>query len=73
VILSALSGRGVAIVRNALVKQLIENGQLVHLHPDHRWPLRWSYYLVTPQQHVMRDEVKIFHDWLLQDVVSDRS
>ncbi|MDI6945592.1 LysR substrate-binding domain-containing protein, partial [Serratia sp. Se-RSmG] len=73
VILSALSGRGVAIVRNALVKQLIETGQLVHLHPDHRWPLRWSYYLVTPQQHVMRDEVKIFHDWLLQDVVSDRS
>ncbi|ASL85848.1 MULTISPECIES: LysR substrate-binding domain-containing protein [Serratia] len=73
VILSALSGRGVAIVRNALVKQLIETEQLVHLHPDHRWPLRWSYYLVTPQQHVMRDEVKIFHDWLLQDVVSDRS
>lgn len=73
VILSALSGRGVAIVRYALVKQLIETGQLVQLHPDRRWPLKWSYYLVTPQQKVMRDEVNIFHDWLLQDVVSDRS
>jgi len=73
VILSALSGRGVAIVRYALVKKLIETGQLAQLHPDHRWPLRWSYYLVTPQQKVMRDEVKVFHDWLLQDVVSDRS
>lgn len=73
VILSALSGRGVAIVRYALVKKLIETGQLVQLHPDHRWPLKWSYYLVTPQQNVMRDEVKVFHDWLLQDVVSDRS
>lgn len=73
VILSALSGRGVAIVRYALVKNLIETGQLVQLHPDHRWPLRWSYYLVTPQQKVMRDEVKFFHDWLLQDVVSDHS
>ena len=73
VILSALSGRGVAIVRYALVKKLIETGQLVQLHPDHRWPLKWSYYLVTPQQKVMRDEVKVFHDWLLQDVVSDRS
>ncbi|MDI7661832.1 LysR substrate-binding domain-containing protein [Cronobacter universalis] len=73
VILAALSGRGVAIVRYALVKQLIETGQLVQLHPDHRWPLKWSYYLVTPQQKVMRDEVKVFHDWLLQDVVSDRS
>lgn len=73
VILSALGGRGVAIVRYALVKKLIETGQLAQLHPDHRWPLRWSYYLVTPQQKVMRDEVKVFHDWLLQDVVSDRS
>nr|WP_279114807.1 LysR substrate-binding domain-containing protein [Enterobacter soli] len=72
-ILSALSGRGVAIARYALVKKLIETGQLVQLHPDHRWPLKWSYYLVTPQQKVMRDEVKVFHDWLLQDVVSDRS
>lgn len=73
VILSALSGRGVAIVRYALVKKLIETGQLVQLHPDHRWPLKWSYYVVTPQQKIMRDEVKVFHDWLLQDVVSDRS
>ena len=73
VILATLSGRGVAIVRYALVKQLIETGQLVQLHPNHRWPLKWSYYLVTPQQKVMRDEVKVFHDWLLQDVVSDRS
>ncbi|HHA2226865.1 TPA: LysR substrate-binding domain-containing protein [Enterobacter ludwigii] len=71
VILSALSGRGVAIVRHALVKQLIETGQLVQLHPDHRWPLTWSYCLVTPQHTAMREEVKIFHDWLLHDVVSD--
>jgi LysR family glycine cleavage system transcriptional activator len=73
VILSALSGRGVAIVRYALVKKLIETGQLVQLHPNHRWPLKWCYYLVTPQQKVMRNEVTVFHDWLLQDVVSDRS
>ncbi|MBK0031661.1 LysR family transcriptional regulator [Erwinia sp. S43] len=73
VILSALSGRGVAIVRYALVKQLIETGQLVQLHPDHRWSLTWSYYLVTPQQNVLRDEVKVFRDWLLQDVVSGDS
>ncbi|ELE9686608.1 LysR family transcriptional regulator [Enterobacter kobei] len=73
VILAALSGRGVAIVRYALVKKLIETGQLVQLHPDHWWPLKWSYYVVTPQQKVMRDDVKVFHDWLLQDVVSDRS
>lgn len=71
VILSALSGRGVAIVRHALVKQLLETGQLVQLHPEHRWPLKWSYYVVTPQQNVMRHEVKVFHDWLVNDVIAE--
>ncbi|MFW5388258.1 LysR substrate-binding domain-containing protein [Yersinia sp. 2544 StPb PI] len=70
VILSALGGRGVAIVRYVLVKNLIETGQLVQLHPDHRWPLKWSYYVVTPQKSVTRSEVKVFHDWLIQDVLS---
>lgn len=68
VILAALSGRGVAIVRHALVKQLLATGQLVQLHPDNRWPLTWSYYIVTPQHAVMRPEVKIFYEWLLADV-----
>ncbi|WP_347254114.1 LysR substrate-binding domain-containing protein [Leminorella grimontii] len=70
VILAALSGRGVAIVRRALVKQAIELGQLRQLHPDRHWPLSWSYYIVTPQQSRMRPEVKLFHDWLVQDVLS---
>ena len=73
VILSALSGRGVAIVRYALVKQLIETGQSVQLHSDHRWPLIWSYYLVTPRQNALRHEVKVFHDWLVQDVNSEKA
>ena len=71
VILSALGGRGVAIVRHALVKSLIETGQLAQLHPEHRWPLKWSYYVVTPQKSVIRSEVKVFHDWLIQDVLSE--
>lgn len=71
VILAALSGRGVAIVRHALVKALIETGQLLHLHPDHRWPLTWSYYLVTPQHSAMRPEVRLLHDWLVADVKAE--
>lgn len=73
VIVSALSGRGVAIVRAALVKQLIATGQLVQLHPDRRWPLKWSYYVVTPQQPTMRAEVNVFHDWLVEDVLNNAS
>ena len=71
VILAALSGRGVAIVRHALVKALISTEQLTQLHPDHRWPLTWSYYLVTPQHAVMRPEVRIFHDWLIADIATE--
>ncbi|MDZ4031973.1 LysR substrate-binding domain-containing protein [Kluyvera ascorbata] len=71
VILAALSGRGVAIVRHALVKALISTEQLTQLHPDHRWPLTWSYYLVTPQHAVMRPEVRIFHDWLITDIATE--
>lgn len=70
VILAALSGRGVAIVRRALVAQLIETGQLNQLHSEHCWPLDWAYYIVTPQNAVMRPEVKIFHDWLIEDVLN---
>lgn len=73
VILAALSGRGVAIVRNALVKQLIDTGQLQQLHPDRRWPLAWSYFIVTPQDAVMRPEVRIFHDWLRDDVHREKT
>lgn len=68
VILAALSGRGVAIVRHALVEQLIATGQLVQLHSHRRWPLAWAYYIVTPENAGMRAEVKVFHDWLIEDV-----
>ena len=72
VILAALGGRGIAIVRHALVKSLIDSGQLILLHPQHRWPLTWSYYIVTRQDAAMRPEVKIFHDWLAADVLAER-
>ena len=71
VILAALSGRGVALVRRALVKQLLATGQLVQLQPARRWPLTWSYYIVTPQHAVMRPEVTVFYDWLLHDVLAE--
>lgn len=70
-ILAALSGQGVAIVRRALVQQLLTDGQLVQLHPNVRWPLTWSYYIVTPQHAAMRPEVKIFNDWLMADVQAE--
>lgn len=68
VILSALSGRGVALVRRALVQQLIDNNQLRVLFTEVSWPLTWSYYLVMSEHSRIRPEVKVLHDWLVQDV-----
>lgn len=68
VILSALSGRGVALVRRALVQQAIDNHQLRVLFCEYSWPLTWSYYLVMSEHSQMRPEVKILHDWLIHDV-----
>ncbi|HEY1844711.1 MAG TPA: LysR substrate-binding domain-containing protein [Buttiauxella sp.] len=68
VIQAVLSGRGVALVRKALVQQDLEIGRLVQLYPEHRWPITWSYYLVSSASSLKRPEVKAFHDWMLDEV-----
>lgn len=72
VILAALSGRGIALVRRALVQQLIDNSQLSVLFTDFAWPLTWSYYLVMSEHSRVRPEVKILHDWLINDVIENQ-
>ncbi|AJZ88482.1 LysR family transcriptional regulator [Klebsiella michiganensis] len=67
VILAALSGRGVAVVRRALVQQLIDLGQLRQLFPQHKWPLTWSYFIVRSERSSRRPEVTLFHDWLVAE------
>ncbi|WP_064682296.1 LysR substrate-binding domain-containing protein [Rhizobium bangladeshense] len=64
VIHAAVAGRGVALVRKALVAQELESGRLVHLLPDVRWPVKWAYYIVAAQKALRRHEVAAFHDWL---------
>lgn len=74
VILAALSGRGVSIVRRALVQQSIDNGQLIQLYSSFKWPLTCSYYLVRSAHALGRPEVQIFHDWMLAShATSDES
>ncbi|MFZ4834069.1 LysR substrate-binding domain-containing protein [Rouxiella sp. Mn2063] len=68
VILAALSGRGVALVRKALVQQAIDTGQLLALFSEHKWPLNWSYYMVRSDHALKRPEVSLFHDWIQKDV-----
>ncbi len=60
-----------AIVRRAVVEQIITTGQLVQLHLHRRWPLAWAYYIVTPENAGMRAEVKVFHDGVVEDVSAE--
>ncbi|MFM5849549.1 LysR substrate-binding domain-containing protein [Aeromonas veronii] len=67
VIQAALSGQGIALVRKALVQQDLDIGRLVQLFPENRWPISWSYYVVSSISSLKRSEVKAFHDWILND------
>ncbi len=72
VIQAAIAGRGAALVRKALVTQEIESGRLVHLLPEQRWPVKWSYYVVASPKALRRYEVGAFHDWLAGQARQER-
>lgn len=65
VIQAAISARGLALVRKALVAQELDSGRLVHLLPEQRWPVTWGYYVVGSTKALRRQEVSAFQDWLV--------
>ena len=65
VINAAVGGKGVALVRKALVAQELESGRLVHLLPEVKWPVKWAYYAVAAPKAFRRHEVAAFHEWLV--------
>jgi len=69
VIQAAVAGRGIALVRKALVEEELKGGRLHHLLPHIRWPVKWGYFAVASPKSLRRVEVKAFHDWLLQQAL----
>jgi LysR family glycine cleavage system transcriptional activator len=61
---AALEGQGIALGQASLVADLIEAKQLVAPVP-HRLKTGFGYYLVYPQGHDARPEVKVFKDWIV--------
>ena len=68
---AALAGRGVALVRKALVRQDLETGRLIHLLPECRWPVAWAYFAAAAPKALRRKEVMAFHDWLIQTAAQE--
>ena len=71
VIHAVVAAQGVALVRKRYVTQEIESGRLIHLLPEHRWPVKWAYYVVAAPKSLRRYEVNAFHDWLLRISTDD--
>ncbi len=63
---AVLAGQGVSMVRQSLVEDYLNNGQLVKLFGySHR--CRDSYYLVAPEHHFGFAKLKAFESWLREE------
>ena len=68
---AAEAGQGLALVPREYALEEINAGRLVQVL-DKPWPARFAYYVVTRQDAMLREEVKAFVDWIMeeaQDVV----
>lgn len=75
---AVMAGQGVSMVRQSLVEDYLNNGQLVSLF-DYYHRCKDSYYFVAPQHHFSFDKVKAFESWvrkeaenLIEAVASER-
>jgi len=60
---AAISGQGIALIRDIYAKEEIDGGRLV-VAIDQPWPTEFAYYIVTSQHRVNRPEVNRFIEWV---------
>ncbi|MGY0562964.1 MAG: LysR substrate-binding domain-containing protein [Paraglaciecola chathamensis] len=65
IIEAALAGQGFAMIRNSLIYEQLEKGQLVRLF-DFNFPCQYAYYLVAPPSHFSRIKVQHFSRWVVE-------
>jgi DNA-binding transcriptional LysR family regulator len=66
----ARCGAGIALLPAWLVQDDVNNGQLVHLLPNHRFPRQGIYALYPNTRHVP-EKVRMFIDFLQNWVTGD--
>jgi LysR family glycine cleavage system transcriptional activator len=64
---AAVAGQGVVLARGSLAVQRLRNGTLVAPFKQ-RIPSLQTCYLVYPKHHVSRPAVKLFREWLLEEL-----
>jgi len=65
---AAIRGQGIALVGDIVVSDELESGQLVKLFEDTDIPLKFSYYLIYSHTRSNQPRIKIFRQWLLDEV-----
>jgi LysR family glycine cleavage system transcriptional activator len=68
VVQAAVAGRGLALVRRALVANDLATRRLGEVWPGRAWPVRWAYWVVAAPAALRRREVAAFHRWIVEDV-----
>jgi len=64
---AAIDGQGVAMGSSLLVQEHLRSGRLVQLF-DHVLQPEEGYYIIFPKAHLVRENVRIFKDWLLSQI-----
>jgi LysR family transcriptional regulator, glycine cleavage system transcriptional activator len=63
---AVLAGQGISMIRQSLVEDYLQNGQLLKLF-DFAHQCRDSYYLVAPQHHFKFEKVRAFELWVREE------
>ena len=63
---AAVSGQGLALVRNVYVDDDLRAGRLVRAL-NFRWPTRFAYYAVATSEALQRPILRHFRDWLVRE------
>ena len=64
---AAVEGMGIALGRRPLVDKALESGDLIAPLPM-EISSEYRYYFVCPEGHLQQRNVKLFHDWLFEQV-----
>ncbi|MGR3806609.1 transcriptional regulator GcvA [Pasteurella testudinis] len=68
VLQAAIDGQGVALARSVMVQDDLASGRLIRLFPHIRHLSPLAYYIVHPEQTAVSDKVRLFKQWLLEEV-----
>ena len=63
---AAVSGQGLALVRNVYADDDLRTGRLVQAIAIH-WPTRFAYYSVNTKQALQKPAVRHFREWLISE------